>query len=110
MASRRKKTPRKSTPRKRAAAAGAAKRARRAKRVTKRSTPRRSATPVRRASNATPRPEKLSEIRINVTTLGDLLLTAADRHPDAEALVFPDVRLTYSELASRAMERARALQ
>jgi acyl-CoA synthetase (AMP-forming)/AMP-acid ligase II len=57
-----------------------------------------------------PRDERLSELRIRVTTIGDLLLTAADEHPDADALVFPDRRFTYGELAERAIERARALK
>lgn len=47
---------------------------------------------------------------IEVTTLGDLLLRAAHKWPDAEALVFPDERLTYAQLAERAKEKARALQ
>src|SRR5512134_3672070 len=71
---------------------------------------RRAAAPSRRSAPAAPRPEVLRDIRINVTTIGDLLLTAADRAPDAEALVFPDSRMTYAELAARALERARALQ
>ena len=63
-----------------------------------------------KTAGTAPRPENLSEIRIQVTTIGDLLLTAADRHPDAEALVFPDFRITYAQLAARALERARSLQ
>jgi fatty-acyl-CoA synthase len=47
---------------------------------------------------------------IEVTTLGDLLLRAANKWPNREALVFPQQRLTYAQLARRAMERARALQ
>jgi non-ribosomal peptide synthetase component E (peptide arylation enzyme) len=46
--------------------------------------------------------EDLSRLRINVTTMGDLLLTAADRNPDKLALVFPETRCTYAELAARA--------
>jgi fatty-acyl-CoA synthase len=53
--------------------------------------------------------EDLSRLRINVTTMGDLLLTAADRDPDKLALVFPDARYTYAELAARAIRRARSL-
>jgi acyl-CoA synthetase (AMP-forming)/AMP-acid ligase II len=102
MASRR-KTSRNSTLRKRAAASSARVRPTRA-------AARRAARPSQSRSEARPRPENLSEIRIQVTTLGDLLLTAADRHPDTEALVFPEVRITYAELAARALERARALQ
>ena len=47
--------------------------------------------------------------RINVTTLGDLLLSAADDHADSPAIVFPDFRLTYAQLRDRAMRRARSL-
>jgi acyl-CoA synthetase (AMP-forming)/AMP-acid ligase II len=54
--------------------------------------------------------EDLSRLRINVTTMGDLLLTAADRNPDKLALVFPETRYTYAELAARALRRARSLQ
>ena len=45
--------------------------------------------------------EDLATLRINVTTMGDLLLSAADRHPDKLALVFPESRHTYAELAAR---------
>jgi fatty-acyl-CoA synthase/long-chain acyl-CoA synthetase len=55
-------------------------------------------------------PENLALARINVTTIGDLLLTAADRHPDSLALVFPDRTLTYRQLVDGALRRARALQ
>jgi fatty-acyl-CoA synthase len=55
-------------------------------------------------------PEDLARARISVTTIGDLLLTAADRHPDSLALVFPDRTLTYRQLADGALRRARALQ
>ena len=55
-------------------------------------------------------PENLALARINVTTIGDLLLTAADRHPDSLALVFPDRALSYRQLADGALRRARALQ
>jgi len=54
--------------------------------------------------------EDIARLRISVTTMGDLLLTAADRDPDKLALVFPDRRFTYAELASRALARARSLQ
>jgi fatty-acyl-CoA synthase/long-chain acyl-CoA synthetase len=53
--------------------------------------------------------EDLARLRISVTTMGDLLLTAADRDPDKLALVFPEKEYTYSELASRALRRARSL-
>ena len=58
----------------------------------------------------TPEKEDLSKIRISVTTIGDLLLTAADRHPNDDAVVFPDRKISYGELAARAISRARGLQ
>ncbi len=58
----------------------------------------------------TVRSESLRDVRIQVTTLGDLLLSAADRYPDSPALILPEQRLTYAELAGRAVARARALQ
>ena len=54
--------------------------------------------------------EDLSTLRISVTTMGDLLLSAADRYPDTLALVFPDARYTYQQLAAQALRRARSLQ
>jgi fatty-acyl-CoA synthase len=44
-----------------------------------------------------------------VVRFADLLLMAADRDPDREAVVFPENRLTYGELADRAMAAARNL-
>jgi fatty-acyl-CoA synthase len=69
--------------------------------------------PVAAASRRTPpatQGEDLARLRISVTTIGDLLLSAADRHPDTLALVFPDQRFTYAELAARALSRARSLR
>jgi len=54
--------------------------------------------------------EDLATLRISVTTIGDLLLRAADLYPDTLALVFPDSQLTYRELADRALTAARSLQ
>jgi fatty-acyl-CoA synthase len=45
-----------------------------------------------------------------VLRFGDLLLRAAERDPDHEALVFPDARLTYGELEARAFAAARSLR
>jgi fatty-acyl-CoA synthase/long-chain acyl-CoA synthetase len=56
------------------------------------------------------RSESLRHARIQVTTLGDLLLLAADRYPDSPALIFPGLRVTYAGLAARALARARSLQ
>jgi fatty-acyl-CoA synthase len=47
--------------------------------------------------------------RIECTTLGDLLLKAADRWPHHDAVVFPELRYTYGELAASATDHARAL-
>ena len=47
---------------------------------------------------------------IGATTLGDLLLRAANEYPETDAIVFPDVRQTYAELVERAYQRARGLQ
>jgi len=53
--------------------------------------------------------QDLARHRIHVTTIGDMLLAAADKNPDRLALVFPDCRLTYSELVARAYARAQSL-
>ncbi|MEM1261369.1 MAG: class I adenylate-forming enzyme family protein [Pseudomonadota bacterium] len=53
--------------------------------------------------------EAVRRNRINATTLGDLLLAAADNHGDSPAIVFPDFRLTYGELRDRAIQRAQSL-
>ena len=47
--------------------------------------------------------------RIEVTTVGDLALRAADRHPHRDALVFPEARHTYASLMSAAYGRAASL-
>lgn len=47
---------------------------------------------------------------IRATTLGDLLLQAAHAYPDADAIVFPDGRQSYAQLAERAYQCARGLQ
>ena len=54
--------------------------------------------------------EDIARLRIVATTMGDLLLSAADRYPKTPALVFPDFELTYEELAARSISRARSLQ
>jgi acyl-CoA synthetase (AMP-forming)/AMP-acid ligase II len=56
------------------------------------------------------RSEDLRTVRIQVTTLGDLLLIANDRSPAAPALILPDERLSYAQLTDRVIARARALQ
>lgn len=47
---------------------------------------------------------------IEVTTLGDLLLRGAEKWPDKEALLLSGQRLSYAQLAERALKTARALQ
>lgn len=42
-------------------------------------------------------------------TIGDLLVRSTDRHGDAEALVFPEYRATYSELLDSAVRVAQGL-
>ncbi|MFK7957937.1 MAG: class I adenylate-forming enzyme family protein [Lysobacterales bacterium] len=53
--------------------------------------------------------DTLKSSRIRATTLGDLLLTAADQFPQTEAVVFPSERTTYAALAERALHVARSL-
>jgi fatty-acyl-CoA synthase len=88
--------------------------------VPPRAKPRSATGPAVRGARAKRRPgrahfesyagEDLARARIHVTTIGDVLLTAADRYPDTLALVFPDQSLTYADLAQRALRRARSLQ
>ncbi|MDJ0656407.1 MAG: class I adenylate-forming enzyme family protein [Xanthomonadales bacterium] len=54
--------------------------------------------------------DDLRSSRIRATTLGDMLLTAADQFPDTEAVIFPDERITYQQLAERALRTARSLR
>ena len=53
--------------------------------------------------------EDHAAMRIAATTLGDLLLTAWDRVPDKEALVFPEGRKTYDEVVQAVLRKARGL-
>lgn len=55
------------------------------------------------------RGENYAGIRIDATTLGDLLLKAWDRFPHKEALVFPGERKTYDEVVNSVLHRARGL-
>lgn len=52
----------------------------------------------------------LAAIRIQATTLGDLLLTAADHNPDTNAVILPAKRATNAQLRDRVFQRARALR
>ena len=47
---------------------------------------------------------------IEVTTLGNFLLDAARRWPDSELLVVDEHRISYIEMAERAVDKAGALQ
>ena len=50
--------------------------------------------------------EDFSSIRIKATTLGDMLLTAWDRYPEKEALVFPEGRKNYDAVVQAAYQKA----
>jgi fatty-acyl-CoA synthase len=54
--------------------------------------------------------EDLARLRVSVTTIGDVLLNAADRFPETPAIVFPDLEISYEALARGALRRARSLQ
>lgn len=51
----------------------------------------------------------MTQTWINVTTLGDLIDQRAAEHPDRDAIVFPDSRYTYADLAERAQTISKAL-
>jgi fatty-acyl-CoA synthase len=53
---------------------------------------------------------ELENVRIIATTLGDLLLIAADQRPNTDAIVLPDQRSTYAELRQRVLHRAKSLR
>lgn len=46
---------------------------------------------------------------INVTTLGDLIDQRAEEHPDRDAVLFPDERYSYAQLAERAQSMAKSM-
>jgi fatty-acyl-CoA synthase/long-chain acyl-CoA synthetase len=52
----------------------------------------------------------LDSVRLSATTLGDLLLIAADGQPDRMAVILPDQRSSYAEIRDAAMHKARSLQ
>lgn len=52
----------------------------------------------------------LDAARVQATTLGDLLLIAADRQPDKMAIILPNQRLSYAELRDQAIRHALSLQ
>ncbi len=47
----------------------------------------------------------IASSRVASTTLGDLLLTAADRQPDRMAIILPDRRMTYADLRDLSIQR-----
>ncbi|MEM7287618.1 MAG: AMP-binding protein [Actinomycetota bacterium] len=51
----------------------------------------------------------MNRVVADVYTLPDLVVRAAERDPDADALVFPDTRVSFAELYERAVDAARAL-
>ena len=68
--------------------------------------PKAAAKPARRKPAmlaAPPGHEDFARLRIRATTMGDLLLTAADRYPNKLALVFPDA--ARKRRAARGMAR-----
>jgi fatty-acyl-CoA synthase len=52
----------------------------------------------------------LETVRLQATTLGDLLLTAADTQPDRVAVILPDQRSSYEEIREAAFRKALSLQ
>jgi fatty-acyl-CoA synthase len=52
----------------------------------------------------------LDTVRLQATTLGDLLLMAADTQPDRMAIILPDQRSSYAEIREAAFRRALSLQ
>jgi len=52
----------------------------------------------------------LDTVRLQATTLGDLLLKAADTQPDRMAIILPDQRSSYAEIREAAFRRALSLQ
>lgn len=52
----------------------------------------------------------LATVRLQATTLGDLLLMAVDDHPDRTAIILPDQRSSYAEIRDAALRRALSLQ
>jgi len=64
---------------------------------------------MRHRQSAHQAPPSASSHRIDVTTLGDLLLRASDTHPQQDALIFPDDRLTYASLTNASIRQAQRL-
>ena len=52
----------------------------------------------------------LASVRLQATSLGDLLLIAADQRPDHPAVILPDQRRSYAEIRDAAIDKALSLQ
>ena len=52
----------------------------------------------------------LATVRLQSTSLGDLLLLAVDAQPDRMAVILPDQRSSFAELRDAAFRRALSLQ
>lgn len=52
----------------------------------------------------------LESVRVHATSLGDLLMTAADARPDHVAVILPRERSTYAEIRDAALRTALSLQ
>jgi acyl-CoA synthetase (AMP-forming)/AMP-acid ligase II len=52
----------------------------------------------------------LDTVRLQATTLGDLLLMAADKQPERMAVILPDQRCSFAEIRDAAFRRALSLQ
>jgi fatty-acyl-CoA synthase len=52
----------------------------------------------------------LATVRLSATSLGDLLLMAADTQPDRTAVILPDQRSSFAEIREAAFHRALSLQ
>jgi acyl-CoA synthetase (AMP-forming)/AMP-acid ligase II len=52
----------------------------------------------------------LASVRLQATSLGDLLLMAADQRPNHPAVILPDQRCSYAEIRDAAMAKALSLQ
>lgn len=53
--------------------------------------------------------KSMAEIRLKATSLGDLLMMAADQRPDHTAVILPHRRSSYGDIRDRAVQKALAL-
>ncbi len=54
--------------------------------------------------------DSLQTSRIRATTIGDMMLTAADNYPDSTAVILPEERISYVQLAADSLQLARSLR